>query len=107
MDDQAIAKKTKTKKGTFESLSLHGRLERFAKKFPEVGQALLAVKWLGNSGTHSSELTASDSLDGFELLSFALDEIFESKSKRLKALTTTIIKKNTRKKRKKPLPAVP
>lgn len=93
MDDRGIAKKGKTKKGKFDDLTLHARIERFAKKNAEVGANLLAIKWLGNSGSHSDDLTANDMLDGFELLEHALEEIYESKSTRLKKLTTSIIKK--------------
>jgi hypothetical protein len=93
MDAQGIPKKGKTSKGKFEKLSLHARIERFEKKKPEVGANLLAIKWLGNSGSHSNDLIASDTLDGFELLAHALEEIYESKSVRLKRLAAAIIKK--------------
>jgi hypothetical protein len=93
MDDQGIPKKKKTKKGKYEDLTLHARIERFAKKQPDVGGNLLAIKWLGNSGSHSDNLTADDMLDAFELLTHALEEIYESKSTRIMKLTTSIIKK--------------
>jgi hypothetical protein len=93
MDNQKVARKGKTKKGKFEDLTLHARIGRFAKKKPDVASTLLAIKWLGNSGSHSSELEAKDMLDAFELLQSALEEVYESKSSRLKKLTSSIIKK--------------
>lgn len=93
MDDRGIARKVKTKKSKLEDLSLHARIERFAKKNPDVGNTLLAIKWLGNTGSHSSDLKASDVLDAFELLLHALEEIYESRTARLKKLASTIIKK--------------
>jgi hypothetical protein len=93
MDDQKIPKKRKTKNGKFIDLSLHTRIENFTKKYPEVGANLLAIKWLGNSGSHSDDLKADDMLDAFELLEHVLDEIYESKSTRIKKLTKAIIKK--------------
>lgn len=93
MDNLGIPKKAKNKKGKFDTLSLHARLERFAKKRPDVGSHLLAIKWLGNSGSHSSEFTANDALDAFELLALALEEIYDEKSAKLKKLTAAIIKK--------------
>lgn len=92
MDHLKIPKKGKTKKGRFQSLTLHDRIERFAKKNPDVGKGLLAIKWLGNSGSHSDHLQQADVLDAFELLSYALEEIIEGKSIRLKRLSTSIIK---------------
>ncbi len=93
MDAQGIPKKAKNKKGKFDDLTLHARIERFAKKQAEVGANLLAIKWLGNSGSHSTDLTANDMLDAFELLAHALEEIYEKKSAKLKKLTAAIIKK--------------
>ena len=90
MDHVSIPKKGKTKKGKFQDLTLHARIERYAKKNPDVGEKLLAIKWLGNSGSHSDELLQADVLDAFELLSYALEEILEGKSSRLKRLSSSI-----------------
>jgi Domain of unknown function (DUF4145) len=92
MDYVKIPKKGKTKKGEFQDLTLHARIERYTKKSPDVGQKLLAIKWLGNAGSHSEDLKQTDVLDAFELLSYALEEILEGKSNRLKQLTSSIIK---------------
>ncbi len=92
MDHRGIARKVKTKKGKLEDLSLHARIEGFANKNPDVGNTLLAIKWLGNTGSHASDLKASDVLDAFELLLHALEEIYESKTARLKKMASTIIK---------------
>ena len=99
MDDKAIPKKTKTKAGTFRDLTLHARIERFGKKYPELSQHLLAIKWIGNSGSHSTEITADDMLDGFELLAYALDEIYGLKSLKLKKLSAAINKSKGPKKK--------
>lgn len=93
MDDRGVPRKGKTKKGTYEDLKLHFRIERFTKRNPEIGNALLAIKWLGNTGSHSSELKAKDVLDAFELLAHALEEIYDAKSSKLKKLASSIIKK--------------
>ena len=93
MDDRGIAKKAKNKKGKFDALTLHARLERFAAKNQQVGEHLLAIKWLGNSGSHASELTKHDVMDAFELLEHALEEIYDSKTSRLNTLSASINKK--------------
>lgn len=92
MDHVKIPKKGKTKKGKYQELTLHSRIERYTKKNADVGEKLLAIKWLGNSGSHSDALQHGDVLDAFELLSYALEEILEGKSSRLKRLSSAIIK---------------
>lgn len=42
----------------------------------------MAVKWLGNAGTHDV-LTHEDVLDAFELLDHTLDEVYHDRSKRI------------------------
>jgi hypothetical protein len=93
MDDQRVPRKGRTTKGRFQALSLHARIERYAKKRPDVGAALLAIKWLGNIGSHPAKLRLTDVLDGFELLEYALEEVYEGKSSRLKTITMSINKK--------------
>jgi hypothetical protein len=92
MDDIGVVKKRKTKKGTFETLSLNKRIERFAEKHSKVGEILLAIKWLGNKGSHSDSLSNDDALDGFELLEHALEEIYDLKSSRLQKMSQSINK---------------
>jgi hypothetical protein len=90
MDDQRVPRKGKTTTGRFQPLSLHARIERYANKRADVGEALLAIKWLGNSGSHSARLRPTDVLDGFELLENALEEVYDDKSSRLKGITVSI-----------------
>ncbi|HSR85739.1 MAG TPA: DUF4145 domain-containing protein, partial [Streptosporangiaceae bacterium] len=39
--------------------------------------ALEAVKWIGNQGSHEAGLTATDVLDGADLLSHALKMLYD------------------------------
>lgn len=76
--------------GKIEVLTLHKRIVQFRTANPELGDLLLAVKWLGNYGSHGSELTQKDVLDAVELLAHVLEEIFEEKSSKLKAMAARI-----------------
>ena len=80
MDAQAVASGT----------SLHARIQAFASKNKDISDALLAIKWIGNTGSHSDELEASDVLDAFELLEYALEELYEGRTARLRALAGSI-----------------
>lgn len=71
MDDQKISK-TSLRNGKRVRMSLHARIEKFKQANRETGEALLAIKWLGNSGSHiGPELKRSDVLDAF-----ALDDVY-------------------------------
>ena len=60
-------------------LSLHQRLEVFSKKHRQLGEPLMALKWLGNAGTHEA-LQHKDVLDALDLLDHCFDEIYRARS---------------------------
>jgi hypothetical protein len=80
-----------TKNGKAE-LSLHRRLEKFSELNPNVAQHLIAIKWIGNAGSHFSELKTKDVLDAYELVEFSLDRLYNDNEKRLIELSKEINK---------------
>lgn len=62
---------------TRSRLTTHACITEYRKGHPEAGDALLAVKWIGNSGSHDSELTVSNVLDGTDMLAYALRLIYD------------------------------
>jgi hypothetical protein len=84
LDEQGV-----TKVGT-----LHSRLESYKKSNHDLGSKLMAVKWIGNIGSHESVLAQEDILNGFELLEFVIDELYErpNKTNRLNNLSENINK---------------
>ncbi len=90
MDHLKVPSTQQTSNGKVEVLALHKRIVLFKNGNPELGDLLLAVKWLGNFGSHGSELTQKDVLDAVELLAHVLEEIFEQKSSKLKHLAAKI-----------------
>lgn len=71
-------------------LSLHSRIELFRAKNRSVADTLMAVKWIGNSGSHSAPTRPSDLLDGYALMSFALDELYVKRDAQIGALSRKI-----------------
>lgn len=71
-------------------LSLHQRIGLFAKKNSQLADKLMAIKWIGNAGSHTSIVDAHDLLDAYEILSFVLDEIYEKRSKRVGAIARAV-----------------
>ena len=94
-----IQKKAQTKtgknKGKFHDLSLHERIEKFEIKHNAAATQLMAIKWLGNVGSHSvmDKLTHDDLLDAFEHFDYALDLVFVNQSVALEKRAKRIIKK--------------
>lgn len=67
-------------------LTLHSRIERYSQQYPETGKFLMALKWLGNEGSHSgknSEIKRNDLIEAFEILEHAIEAIFSNKANAL------------------------
>ncbi len=90
-------KKTKTVQSKRKNLSLHERILLYKSINSEVANFLLAIKWIGNAGSHFSDITKEDILDAYELLEFSLEQLYEDKKKKLVKMSKEINK------RKKPI----
>lgn len=88
-------KKRVTKNGRVEvkNISLHERIIKYGQKNPKAAERLLAIKWIGNFGSHGVELQRSDLLDAYEIFEIALPEIYDYDKKRADRLTKAINKK--------------
>jgi len=94
MDDLKVKKYPAPKKGRKRrKLNLDERIKvHFAKKYPKLARLLLAVKWIGNEGSHIGGLIRKDLIDAYELIEHALIEIYDSKVARLQKMSKTINK---------------
>jgi len=97
--------------GRSRLLRLHDRISRVPKKYQAYTDHFLAVKWLGNAGSHRTGLTANDVLDGYEMTEHVLMELYDNKGAYVRTLAKQI---NRRKgprqldasiKRRRPAPA--
>ena len=74
-------KRFETRSGTRRFLSLHKRIEVGSTKFPTLKESFLALKWLGNAGSHShKEVSIDDVIDAYEIFEFVLNELYKKKS---------------------------
>jgi hypothetical protein len=64
-------------------LSLHSRIELFGKREPQVAEQLMAIKWVGNAGSHVDPITRNDLLDGYEMLEYVFEELFTERTKKM------------------------
>jgi Domain of unknown function (DUF4145) len=80
-------------RGKRKLVNLHQRIQLLPPKFDELKEMLLAVKWLGNAGSHDGEKpNTSDLITTYDLLEHALSEIYEAKGKKLKAIAKKVNK---------------
>jgi hypothetical protein len=77
-------------KGKRHFLKLHNRIEKYHAKRSHIADALMAVKWIGNAGSHSSSVTIEDALDGYELMDWVLGSLYARRHRRAASLTKTI-----------------
>jgi hypothetical protein len=89
LDDQRVPK-VPSAKNRRTRLTLHTRLERFKDKNADAAELLMAVKWIGNAGSHSRSLTRDDLMDGFDLIEQVLIELYSSHAKRTLKLAKSI-----------------
>ena len=84
-------------KGKRRPISLHQRINLLPAKYADVKDLLLAVKWLGNAGSHDGEKPSyGDVRTTYDLLEYVLAEIYESKTKKLKAIAKNVNAKKGR-----------
>jgi len=94
MDHLNIQKEIPTNKGGMRELSLHQRIEAYRVIEPILGGNLLALKWLGNTGSHSSVVSKRDILDAFEVFEDALAEIIDKRSEKMAQLAERLRKRH-------------
>jgi len=92
-------KKTFMQSGKRKRLSLHKRIFEFKRKKPEIAELLLAIKWIGNTGSHIGKLENVDLLEAYELLEHSLNKLFDSTEKKLQKISREINRREGTRKR--------
>lgn len=92
LTDRKIPHTTLNKNGKRERISLHARIEKLKQKDTRSADYLLAVKWLGNTGSHADvdRLNRNDLLDGFELFEHVVEIVYVKREKHLRKLAREI-----------------
>ena len=86
-------------KGKRRYISLHQRIALIPQKYEEIKDLILAIKWLGNAGSHSrSAISFDDVMDAYEFLDHILQEVYVQKARKLKAKAKVVNKKKGPKK---------
>jgi hypothetical protein len=87
-------KRYETKNGKKLFLNLHKRIDLIPAKYQNLKDYCLAIKWLGNAGSHSDKkITLDDVMDAYEIMEEVLKELIEKKQEHIKKLVKTINRK--------------
>jgi hypothetical protein len=87
---ERVPQTARDKNGKRFFLTLHSRIERYRKEQKDIGDKLMAMKWIGNAGSHSKGAVRDDALDGFELMDWVLDTLYARRHHRALELTRVI-----------------
>lgn len=92
LDDLKAPKKRLNKKGLYTPIKiLHQRIEHFSKRKPRICKLLMALKIIGNEGSHTMNLNDNDILDAFEILELLIEIIYTKNNTRIELLAERII----------------
>lgn len=97
MNEQGV-KKFELRNSKRIPIKLHKRIELF--NHPEIKDLLLAIKWIGNSGSHNGGLETIDVVEAYRLLEYSLNKLYNDDSKELKKITKEIIKRKGARRKK-------
>jgi hypothetical protein len=100
LDNLKIRKTKITKNHKRKKLTLHERIlllkETSNKEYRELADILLAIKWLGNEGSHNTSITFETIYKTFEILELAIKKLYDNTEK----ILLKEVKKINKKKKK-------
>lgn len=91
LDDQGVRSTTVTRRRKRMRLSLHARVEQFRTEDPVNADQLLAVKWLGNAGSHDA-VTAGSVFDALDILELVLEDLYSPRRREVMSLARRVNK---------------
>ena len=96
LDDLNAPKWRKTNAGKKQVFkNLHSRIEHYGNRNKNIADHLLALKIIGNEGSHIGQIESNDILDAYEILEQLIEFTYIKKNKRIAELVKEIV---TRKK---------
>jgi hypothetical protein len=78
------------KNGKLLELSLHRRILNYGTKKKALADNLLAIKWLGNAGSHPGGITTDDILDAYDIFEHVLQQLFDPTHKDIEVMVKGI-----------------
>ena len=95
LDDLKAPKWKKTNTGKIHKFKvLHQRIEHYGKRNKNIANHLLALKIIGNEGSHVGNVGIEDILDAYEILEQLIEFAYIKKTKRIAEIAKEIITRN-------------
>ena len=92
LDDLKAPKWRKTKAGNKQVFkNIHSRIEHYGNRNKSMSNHLLALKIIGNEGSHIGFLKSEDILDSYEILEQLIDFTYTKKKERITELVKEIV----------------
>jgi hypothetical protein len=90
LDALRVPKQTTNTKGRRQPIGLHARFGKIKEKYPEVHDSLLAIKWLGNAGSHTDALKRDDVCDALDIFESVLAILYSRRPSAIRRLVKTV-----------------
>lgn len=84
--------------GKRKRIALHDRINLLPVKYDKEKKLFLAIKWLGNAGSHDNIISHSDLLDLYDIFEKLLREVYGQDEKRISKLAKEVNKRKGPKK---------
>ncbi len=85
-------KRFETRKNKRVLINLHKRIDLLPPKYDDFKDLFFAIKWLGNNGSHSNEISMDDVMDAYDIFENVLDELFDNRTEKTKKIAKKINK---------------
>jgi hypothetical protein len=95
LDERGVPREIERKPGKLARIPLHDRIVRFQEADPEPGNLLLAIRVIGNVGTHQDNITVDDLLTGYEILEHVIDLVYSGRAARIAGLAGEVLTRLT------------
>lgn len=86
LDELKVPRTQKRDDGSEHRLNLHQRIDAAEKQKPELKDLFLALKDVGNLGSHGGDVADGDYSDAVEIFAHILTSLFQDDAKRIKEL---------------------
>ena len=92
LDDQSVRKTLVDRNGKRRRIDLYNRIVAYKDRHEDAAKALLAIKWLGNVGSHSNGSGSSKSkvLNALDIFSHVLEVLYVRNAQRIARLAARI-----------------
>jgi hypothetical protein len=90
LDALRVPKQTTNANGRRQPIGLHDRIVKTKEKYPDAHDSLLAIKWLGNAGSHTDALTRDDVCDALDIFESGLAALYSRHPSAIKRLVKTV-----------------